>query len=65
MDPGSRIWKVGVSGEGRPRDVFYADGEDGASLWGLERKTDPAERAEEERMLAIYLERSLRAVFHE
>lgn len=24
IDPGSRVWKVGFSGEGRPRDVFVA-----------------------------------------
>jgi len=35
IDPGSRIWKVGFSGEGKPRDVFYADVVDTGSLWCL------------------------------
>ncbi|KAF8917288.1 fungal-specific actin related protein [Mucidula mucida] len=65
IDPGSRIWKVGFSGEGRPRDVLYADGKHGAPLWKLNRATNPAERAEEDRMLDINLERALRSVFHD
>ncbi|KAK7436979.1 hypothetical protein VKT23_018794 [Stygiomarasmius scandens] len=65
IDPGSRIWKIGFSGEGKPRDVFYSDGKDGRPLWGLGRAADAAERAEEDRLLEIKLERCLRSVFHD
>lgn len=39
--PGSRIWKVGFSGEPRPRKVFWATNPDGTGLeegemWGLD-----------------------------
>ncbi|THV07215.1 actin-like ATPase domain-containing protein [Dendrothele bispora CBS 962.96] len=64
IDPGSRIWKVGFSGEGRPRDVFHSDDEK-KPLWGLSRATDAAERAEEDRLLGIKLEKALRSVFHD
>ncbi len=65
IDPGSRIWKVGFSGEGRPRDIFYAAGRTGASLWKLKRAVDPAERMEEDKLLELNLQDSLRSVFHE
>jgi actin-related protein 10 len=64
IDPGSRIWKVGFSGEGRPRDVFYAT-KAAPSLWSLQRAADTAERAEEDRLLEVRLEKCLRSVFHE
>lgn len=64
IDPGSRIWKVGFSGEGRPRDVFYAVGPSD-TLWNLSKAADPRERAEEDRMLEIRLQKCLRSVFHE
>ncbi|KAL4258600.1 actin family protein [Pleurotus pulmonarius] len=65
IDPGSRIWKVGFSGEGKPRDVFYADGATGDALWGLDRATDPVQRAEEDTILQVKLEARLRSVFHD
>ena len=65
IDPGSRIWKVGFSGEGRPRDIFYACGPGGASLWKLKRAIDPAERIEEDKLLELNLQHCLRSVFHE
>ena len=65
IDPGSRIWKVGFSGEGRPRDVFYAGGPGGPSLWKLRRAADTAERAEEDKFLEVRLQDCLRKVFHE
>lgn len=64
IDPGSRLWKVGFSGEGKPRDVFTAEGH-GSSLWTLNRAANPAEREEEERMLEARLQSQLRMVFHE
>jgi actin-related protein 10 len=65
IDPGSRIWKVGFSGEGKPRDVFYATGKKEESLWMLERARDPVARAEEDKMLEIRLQSAIRSVFHE
>lgn len=60
IDPGSYIWKVGFSGEGRPRDVFHVD-----RLWTLDRATDIAEREEEDWILEARLQLRLRGVFHE
>jgi actin-related protein 10 len=65
IDPGSRIWKVGFSGEGKPRDVFYADAKSYGSLWSWSRATDPVEKAEQDKLLEINLERCMRSVFHE
>ena len=65
IDPGSRIWKVGFSGEGRPRDVFYAGGASGEPLWKLRRAADPVERTEEDKLLQVRLQNCLRSVFHE
>ncbi|KAI9512350.1 actin-domain-containing protein [Russula earlei] len=60
IDPGSRVWKVGFSGEGRPRDVFFV-----SPLWGLQRSSDPFQREEDDRLLAAQLQTHLRAVFHD
>jgi len=60
IDPGSRVWKVGFSGEGRPRDVFFV-----SPVWGLQRSPDPLQREEEDRLLAAQIQAHLRAVFHE
>ena len=65
IDPGSRIWKVGFSGEGRPRDVFFGDGQDGHALWRLTRATNQLDREEEDRVLQAKLQDRLRSVFHE
>ncbi|KAF9000665.1 actin-domain-containing protein [Cyathus striatus] len=65
IDPGSLIWKVGFSGEGRPRDVFYAREKCATPLWNLSRANDAAERAEDDRLLDIWLQTCLRSVFHD
>ncbi|KAJ7475999.1 actin-domain-containing protein [Mycena latifolia] len=65
IDAGSRIWKVGFSGEGRPRDVFYAGGLNEPPLWNLSRPADAAEKAEQERILEVKLEQCFRSVFHD
>jgi actin-related protein 10 len=65
LDLGSRIWRVGFSGEGRPRDVFLAGGDDALPLWTLDRASDPAQREEDTRMLEARVQEKLRAVFHE
>jgi actin-related protein 10 len=64
IDPGSRIWKVGFSGEGKPRDVFYADPKNYGPLWSWSRATDPAEKVEQDNMLAVNLERCMYALCH-
>ncbi|KAI0005460.1 actin-domain-containing protein [Russula compacta] len=60
IDPGSRVWKVGFSGEGRPRDVFFVP-----LLWGLQRPPDLFQREEEDRLLVAQMQAHLRAVFHD
>ncbi|KAI9445463.1 actin-domain-containing protein [Lactarius indigo] len=60
IDPGSRVWKVGFSGEGRPRDVFAVH-----PLWCLQRSPDPIQREEDDRVLAARVQAHLRAVFHD
>jgi actin-related protein 10 len=65
LDLGSRVWRVGFSGEGRPRDVFLAGGEAALPLWTLERASDPYMREEEERLLEAKVQHKLRSVFHE
>lgn len=64
IDPGSLIWKIGFSGEGKPRAVFYASEEQGRPLWCLNRETEATKRAEEDRQLNYAIERCLRTVFH-
>ncbi|KAI0775099.1 actin-domain-containing protein [Trametes elegans] len=64
LDPGSRIWKVGFSGEGKPRDVFLAESDTARSLWTLNRASNPADREEEDRVLEAKLQACLRSVFH-
>ena len=46
IDPGSRIWKVGFSGEGRPRDVFYPGGKTPEPLWSLRRRPHAQKRTD-------------------
>lgn len=65
LDPGSRIWKVGFSGEGKPRDVFLAGADTGQPLWTLNRATIPGEKEEEDKLLEARLQKCLRSVFHE
>jgi actin-related protein 10 len=65
LDLGSRIWRVGFSGEGRPRDVFLAGGEEALPLWTLERAADKDQREEEARLLEARIQHRLRSVFHE
>ncbi|KAI0091100.1 actin-domain-containing protein [Irpex rosettiformis] len=65
LDPGSHIWKVGFSGEGKPREVSYADKDTGSPLWTLNRAPDLIDREEEDRLLEARLQTSLRAVFHD
>ncbi|KAF8525930.1 actin family [Hysterangium stoloniferum] len=64
LDPGSRVWKVGFSGEGRPRDVF-AVGWEGTSLWRLSDAQSPSDREEYERQLECKMQDHLRGVFHD
>lgn len=65
IDPGSRVWKVGFSGEGRPRDVFFCVEEEQPSLWGLTCSLANSSREEADRMLRVQLQKHLRRVFYE
>ncbi|TFY71081.1 hypothetical protein EVG20_g1922 [Dentipellis fragilis] len=60
IDAGSTIWKVGFSGEGRPRDVFHV-----GRLWSLRRAAVLSDREEEDRLLEVMLQQHLRRVFHD
>jgi hypothetical protein len=66
LDPGSRVWKTGFSGEGRPRDVFFSQSDERTVLWGLSRERRSEEQeAEEDRILKINVQDRLRRMFHE
>jgi actin-related protein 10 len=65
IDPGSRVWKIGFSGEARPRAVFRVQGRDGAPLWSLSSSTtNQDEEEEEQKVLYNILQQELRKVFH-
>lgn len=66
IDPGSRIWKVGFSGEGRPREVFVvADKKTGAPLWPDLSGKSTTERDDALITLENKLQDILRRVFFE
>lgn len=62
LDPGSRVWKVGFSGEGKPRDVFSVN--DGEGLWNFNAMRAAAEREEFERSIEQKIQDWLRKVFY-
>ena len=62
LDPGSRVWKVGFSGEGKPRDVFAVD--DGAGLWDFSEMRPALEREEVEKLIEQRVQEWLRKVFY-
>lgn len=66
IDPGSKVWKVGFSGEGKPRQVYNVarPGEE-PTIWNWNLSTTAEEREESERILAARMQQSLRAVFFE
>jgi actin-related protein 10 len=66
IDPGSKFWKVGFGGEGKPRHVYDVcrPGED-SPLWGSSAARTPEEYEEADRMLSARLQDVLRAVFFE
>ncbi|KAG8857673.1 hypothetical protein FRB96_005691 [Tulasnella sp. 330] len=59
IDPGSRVWKVGFSGEGRPRDVFAVKEWAPGSMTGK----NAIETAELESVLEAELQDRMRDVF--
>lgn len=66
LDPGSRLWKVGFSGEGKPRNVICVAPE--GSLWNLDSGIGgkrSEDREEEERVLEQRVQDQLRGVFLE
>jgi hypothetical protein len=65
IDPGSRVWKIGFSGEARPRAVFHVQGRNGSPLWSLNSTCINQENEEEEhKHLHNALQLELRRVFH-
>lgn len=65
IDPGSHVWKVGFSGEGKPRHVGVVGQGPQGTLWGSTQKYTTEEREEADRMLAQRLQDRLRSVFFE
>lgn len=66
LDPGSLVWKIGFSGESRPRDVLYAGSKLTAAVCkSFDMASTQAERDEDERMLQVLLQDRLRAMFFE
>lgn len=66
IDPGSKYWKVGFSGEGKPRQVYkVVQAEDEPTLWSWQSSKTPEEYEEADRMLFARLQDALRAVFFE
>jgi actin-related protein 10 len=65
LDLGARVWRVGFSGEGRPRAVLFGGGPRVFPLWALGRAPDPVAREEEARLLEARVQQRLRSVFHE
>ncbi|ORX37906.1 actin-domain-containing protein [Kockovaella imperatae] len=70
LDLGSRVWKVGFSGETEPRAVFWAQGdrdEDGSEIWDLDMSKLQGcrgDRREGRRLVGVRLVRKLRDVFN-
>jgi len=66
IDPGSKYWKVGFSGEGKPRQVYQVvRAEENPILWSWHSSRSQEEYEEADRMLAARLQDALRAVFLE
>lgn len=66
IDPGSKLWKVGFGGEGKPRHVYEVlrPGED-FPLWSTSAVRTPEDYEEADRLLTARLQDALRAVFFE
>lgn len=66
IDPGSKVWKVGFSGEGKPRQVYnVARPSEEPTLWNWNMSKTTEDQEESERILAARMQQSLRAVFFE
>lgn len=63
IDPGSRVWKVGFSGEGRPRDVFVVKRTASSVPASTSRARDSIDEVEKERLMELELQDRLRGVF--
>ena len=67
--PGSRIWKVGFSGESDPRSVFWAQDDpdsEGGGMWDLNFERIPGvhgDRNEGHRLVGVRVVRKLRETF--
>ncbi|KAG8834823.1 hypothetical protein FRC17_006931 [Serendipita sp. 399] len=67
IDPGSKYWKVGFSGEGKPRQVYVVGrkGEEETPLWDWANTKTGDDQEEADKMLSARLQDALRAVFFE
>ncbi|KAG8914141.1 hypothetical protein FRC00_000787 [Tulasnella sp. 408] len=63
IDPGSRVWKVGFSGEGRPRDVFLVKHTSSSVPASASGVRDSIDEVEKERLMELELQDCLRSVF--
>ncbi|KIO34497.1 hypothetical protein M407DRAFT_209681 [Tulasnella calospora MUT 4182] len=63
IDPGSRVWKVGFSGEGRPRDVFVVKHTLSPVPTSASGVRDSIDEVEKERLMELELQDRLRSVF--
>ncbi|KAG8930195.1 hypothetical protein FRC01_003164 [Tulasnella sp. 417] len=63
VDPGSRVWKVGFSGEGRPRDVFVVKQTLYSASASASGVRDSIDEVEKERLMELELQDRLRGVF--
>ena len=67
---GSRLWKVGFSGETEPRAVFWAQDnhdDEGSEIWELDTasmKGCRGDRREGRRLIGVRVVKKLRDVFH-
>ncbi|KAK4685993.1 actin-related protein 10, partial [Tremellales sp. Uapishka_1] len=64
IDPGSRIWKVGFSGEPDPRAVFWANEDPDSELWDFDLAAlGNEDRIEGDRLVGARIVKKLREVF--
>ncbi|WVR08245.1 hypothetical protein IAU60_005292 [Kwoniella sp. DSM 27419] len=71
IDPGSRIWKIGFSGEPEPRAVFFSQDESdptgAAEAWDLDLESiagTNGRRSEADRLVGVRIVRKLRETYH-
>ena len=63
LDLGSRIWKVGFSGEPKPRTSFVAARKGEEGIWSCHVDSAGSSREDAERVLRVRIQERLREVF--